>query len=248
MMQFQFSGRNAIVTGGTRGIGGAITRALLAAGAKVTAIYASNDAAAEQFRASLDEMPSNLSLAKVNVADYQAVEAFFRDYDATASKLDFLVNCAGIRQDGVLAMLPQEKWNNVLNVDLTGTYQFSKFAIQRMLPARFGRIVNITSISGRMGIEGQANYAAAKAGVTAMAKSLAREVAKRKITVNCVSPGFISTEFINELPQDLVQAYTQSVPMKRFGTPEEVASAVLFLCSEEASYITGTTIEVGGGL
>ncbi len=245
MMQFQFSGRNAIVTGGTRGIGAAITRALLATGAKVTAIYGANDRAAEEFRASIDEMPSNLALAKVDVTDYQAVESFFHDFQ---EKLDFLVNCAGIRQDGVLAMLPQEKWRNVLDVDLTGTYHFSKFAIQRMLPARFGRIVNITSISGRMGIEGQANYAAAKAGVTAMAKSLAREVAKRKITVNCVSPGFIATDFIRELPQELVQQYTQSVPMKRFGTPEEVAAAVLFLCSEEASYITGTTLEVGGGL
>ncbi|MEL6907412.1 MAG: SDR family oxidoreductase, partial [Planctomycetota bacterium] len=136
----------------------------------------------------------------------------------------------------------------VLSTNLTGSYTMAKFAVQNMMRQRYGRIVFTTSPAGRFGFEGQGNYSASKAGQVGLMRSLAKEVAKRKITVNCVSPGFIATELIEDLPAELAASYKKSVPAKRFGTPEEVASAVLFLCSADASYITGTTLDVTGGL
>ena len=136
----------------------------------------------------------------------------------------------------------------MLDVNLGGTYSLFKLAVQRMLRKRYGRLVAISSISGKIGIEGQANYAASKAGQVALVKSMAREVAKRKITVNCVSPGFIGTDFISTLPEEQLKAYTETIPLRRFGTAQEVADAVLFLASEEAAYITGSVLEIGGGL
>ena len=136
----------------------------------------------------------------------------------------------------------------MLDVNLGGTYSLFKLAVQRMLRKRYGRLVAISSISGKIGIEGQANYAASKAGQVALVKSMAREVAKRKITVNCVSPGFIGTDFISTLPEEQLKAYTETIPLRRFGTAQEVADAVLFLSSEEAAYITGSVLEIGGGL
>ena len=248
MLQFDFTGRVAVVTGGTRGIGAAITKGLLEGGATVFALYASNDAAADAFKASLGPLGERLSLVCCDVADYASVEAFFAEFDRRHDALDILVNSAGIRRDNVLAMMPREAWDRVLDVDLGGCFNMFKLGVQRMLSKRYGRLIGISSLSGRMGIEGQANYAAAKAGQVAMVKSMAKEVARRKITVNCVAPGFIGTDFIAELPEEQAATYRASIPMKRFGTAEEVASAVLFLASEQASYITGTVLEVAGGL
>lgn len=248
MIRFDFTGRRAIVTGGTRGIGAAVTRALLEAGAFVTAVYASNDEAAKRFAEEIGDFSEQLETVKCDVSDYAAVERFFNDYDSRHDALDILVHCAGIRRDGVVAMLPKESWDSVISTDLGGTFNMFKLGVQRMLRKKYGRLIAISSISGRMGIEGQGNYAAAKAGQVALVKSMAKEVAKRKITVNCISPGFIDTEFISSLPDEQRAAYTASVPVRRFGTAEEVASAALFLASEEAAYITGTVLEVGGGL
>ena len=248
MIKYDFKGRRAIVTGGTRGIGAAVTKALLEAGASVTAVYASNDEAANAFVKSVGDLSERLEIARCDVSDYAAVESFFAEYDGRNDALDILVHCAGIRRDGVVAMLPKESWESVVSVDLGGTFNMFKLGVQRMLRKRYGRLVAISSISGRIGIEGQGNYAAAKAGQVALVKSMAKEVAKRKITANCIAPGFIETEFIAELPEDQKAAYTASVPVRRFGTAAEVASAALFLASEEAAYITGTVLEVGGGL
>lgn len=246
MLSFDFSGQTAIVTGGTRGIGAAISCALLQAGAEVVATYGGNTAAAEKFLA--ENGNGHLSLSRFNVADYAECEEFFNGFDKAHERLDILVASAGIRQDAVAAMMPSENWRNVLDVNLTGSFNCAKLAILRMVRARYGRIVFITSPVGRMGFPGQANYAASKAGLVGMAKSMARETARRGITVNCVSPGFIATDFIGNLPDEQVKEYTKMVPANRFGKPEEVASATLFLASREAAYITGTVLEISGGL
>ncbi len=245
-MNFDFKDYNVIVTGGTRGIGKAISEAFLKDGASVTATYFGNEAAAENFRQSWQNYP--IEVVKFDISSYNESEMFFQKFDREKKSLEVLVNNAGIRKDNVLGMMPSQDWNSVISTNLTGTFNMSKFAVQKMMQNRFGRIVNITSPSGKFGFAGQANYAAAKAGQVALSMSLAKETARRGITVNCVSPGFIDTEFIADLPEDLKKTYIQQIPMKRLGKPEEVANAVLFLSSKEASYVTGSVLEVTGGL
>lgn len=248
MINYDFTGRKAIVTGGTRGIGAAVTRALLLAGAEVTAIYASNDSAARAFAENASVYSEKLTICKCDISKYEEAEDFFRSFDTKNESLDILVHCAGIRRDGVVAMLPRNDWDSVVDIDLGGTFNMFKLGVQRMLRKKYGRLIAISSISGRIGIEGQANYAASKAGQVALVKSMAREVAKRRITVNCIAPGFIDTEFIGTLPEEQRAAYVASIPIKRFGVAEDVANAALFLASEESAYITGSVLEVGGGL
>ena len=239
-----FSGQRAIVTGGTRGIGAAISRAFLAAGAEVHATFAGNEAAAEAMKADCGA-PDRFFIARFDVSDYAAAEAFFAGLSGPPQ---IVINNAGIRRDQVLGLMPADDWRRVLAVNLDGTYVMSKLAVQAMSRPRYGRIINVTSPSGQRGFAGQANYAASKAGQVALAKSLSKEVAKRKITVNCVSPGFIDTELLADLSDEHKKAFLDMVPLKRFGTPDEVAHAVLFLASREAAYITGTTLEVTGGI
>ncbi|XOF34960.1 MAG: 3-oxoacyl-ACP reductase FabG [Candidatus Electrothrix sp. YB6] len=241
-----FTGQKAVVTGATRGIGRAVTEALLAGGATVIGIYGGNTAAAEELAAAC--ATDRLQLHRVDVSDYQAVEIFFRQMDEQFGTIDILVNNAGIRRDAALAMMRQEDWNRVIDVNLSGGYNMTKFAVQLMMKQKYGRIIFITSPMGHLGFAGQANYAASKAGQVGLIKSLSKEVAKRKITVNCVSPGFISTDFLDDLSGDQVKAYKKMVPARRFGTPEEVADAVLFLAGKKAAYITGSVLEVTGGL
>jgi 3-oxoacyl-[acyl-carrier protein] reductase len=248
MTTFDFAGQTVIVTGGTRGIGAALTQAFLEAGAAVVATYVGNHAAAEAFAAERTAGAERLHLRAFDVGDYQAVEEFYRWFDSRFCSLDVLVNNAGIRRDSVVGLMPSEQWQAVLQTNLTGTFNMSKFAVMRMLSNRYGRIINVTSPSGREGFEGQANYAASKAGQVALMRSLSKEVARRKITVNCISPGFIDTEFIGALPPEQLKAYQDSVPVKRFGRPEEVAHGVLFLASREAAYVNGAVLEVTGGL
>ncbi|NMA42453.1 MAG: 3-oxoacyl-ACP reductase FabG [Oligosphaeraceae bacterium] len=247
-MKFDFTGQIAIVTGGTRGIGAAISTALLCAGAKVVATYANNQNAAEQFADSQGELAANLQLRRFDVGDFEQANAFFEDFDRQYAQLDILVNCAGIRQDAVLAMMPAQSWRRVLQVNLDGAFNMAKLSALRMLQKRYGRIIFLTSPMGRMGFAGQANYAASKAGILAMCKSLAKELAKRKITANCVSPGFIDTDFISDLSDEQHKAYKAMVPMGRFGQAEEVAAAVLYLASAQAAYVTGIELELSGGL
>jgi 3-oxoacyl-[acyl-carrier protein] reductase len=248
MIHYDFSGQTAIVTGGTRGIGAAVSAAFLKAGAKVIATYGGNREAAEAFAAAQGEFAERLELHCFDVSDYSQAEEFFKEFDKNHARLDILVNCAGIREDSVLAMMPTATWQRVLEVNLNGAYHMAKLSVLRMMQNRYGRIVFLTSPVGRIGFAGQANYAASKAGLVAMCKALSKEVARRKITANCVSPGFIDTDFIGNLPPEQLKEYQNMVPLKRFGRVEEVANAVLFLASEESEYTTGMVLEISGGL
>ena len=246
-MRFDFYDQTAIITGGTRGIGRAAAEAFLAAGADVICLYGGDDAAADRLRAE-HESSGGLRVEKLDVADAEAVKDFWRRLEAEEIAPQILVNSAGIRRDAVLAMMPEDDWNRVMDVNLGGVFAMCKYGVQAMSGKRYGRIVNLTSPSGKLGFEGQANYAASKAGMVALTKSLSKEVARRGITVNCVSPGFIDTDFIRDLPEDQAKTYKQMVPLRRFGKAQEVADAILFLASRESAYITGATLEVTGGL
>ncbi len=245
---FDFSDQTVVVTGGTRGIGGAISEAFLNAGAKVIANYAGNDEAAQAFAEANSATGDRLSLVKFDVSDVAAVEEFFLGFSDTYGSLQALVNNAGIRRDAILPMMGTDEWQRVIDVNLSGTAYMCKYAVQQMMSERYGRIINITSPCGHFGFEGQANYAASKAGVLGMTRSLSKEVAKRKITVNCLSPGFVETELIADLPPELADEYRRMVPAKRFAKPDEIAHGALFLATREAAYITGTTLEITGGL
>jgi 3-oxoacyl-[acyl-carrier protein] reductase len=247
-MKFDFNNQTAIVTGGTRGIGKGISEAFLKAGAKVIAAYRSNDQAAETFKKANAEFGDRLILKKLDVTQYKDVEEFFQFIGAECESFEILVNSSGIRQDAIVGMMSEEAWRNVIDTNLTGTFNMSKLAVQNLTRKRYGRIISITSPVGQIGFAGQANYAASKAGQVAMTKSLSKEVASRKITVNCVSPGFIDTDFISELPEEQKQQYLKMIPVKRFGMAEEVARAVLYLADRDSSYITGAVLDITGGL
>jgi 3-oxoacyl-[acyl-carrier protein] reductase len=245
---FDFNDQRVIVTGGTRGIGAGISLAFLQAGANVIATYSSNDAAANEFKNKNEQYAAKLDIQKYDVSSSKEVKDFFKYLDGKYSSLEVLVNNSGIRQDAIAALMSDEQWNKVLDINLTGTFYMSREIISRFMANRFGRIINISSLGGDIGFQGQANYAASKAGQLALTKSLSKEVAKKGITVNCVSPGFIDTELIGDLSEEQKKEYLKMIPQKRFGKVQEVAHAVLFLASREASYITGTSITVAGGL
>lgn len=243
-----FKDQTVIVTGGTRGIGRGITEAFLRNGATVIATYAGNDSAASKMKEENSAYGDKLQVRKCDVRDEAAVVEFFKYVENTFPKIEVLVNNSGIRRDQLTATMSMAEWNDVINTNLTGTFLMSKHAVLQFMKKRYGRIVNMSSIGGSLGLPGQANYAASKAGQIAISKSLSKEVAKRGITVNNVCPGFIDTELLTDLPEELRSEYMKDVPMKRFGKVEEVASAVLFLASREASYITGASLEISGGL
>ncbi|CAM9867951.1 unnamed protein product [Chrysoparadoxa australica] len=243
-----FKDQVVIVTGGTRGIGAGIATEFLKSGASVVATYAGNDERAQAFKGSLGALGEKLVLRKFDVSQKEAVEAFWNSITEDFEQIHVLINNAGIRMDNILASLDEESWDKVMDTNLKGTYLMSQGAVLHMMRKRYGRIINMSSIGGVLGLPGQANYAASKAGQIAMAKTLSKEVGKRGITVNCVLPGFIETELIGDLPEEQVKEYKNQVPLKRFGKTEEVAHAVKFLASEKAGYITGSTLEVTGGL
>lgn len=248
-MKFDFDNQTAIVTGGTRGIGRAISEAFLAAGAKVIAAYRSNDQAAESFKQACAQYADKLIVRKLDVSKYDEVEEFFKCVETEFSDgFEILVNSSGIRKDSIMGMMAEEDWSNVIDTNLTGTFNMCKLAVQNLVRKRYGRIITITSPVGKIGFAGQANYAASKAGQVALTRSLSKEVASRKITVNCVSPGFIDTEFIGDLPDEQKKRYLEMIPMKRLGTADEVAQAVLFLADRSSAYITGSVLEITGGL
>ncbi len=243
-----FNGQKAIITGATKGIGRAIAWALLERGATVMGLYGSDAEAAKRLHEECGQLSGTLHLYQCDVSSYEDVEALYGRIEKEFDTIDILVNNAGIRRDGVMAMMSEHDWRRVIDVNLTGGYNMSKFAIQLMMKQKYGRIIFITSPMAHMGFTGQANYAASKAGQIGMMKSLAKETAKRKITVNCVSPGFIDTELLSDLPESQVKEYKNMVPVKRFGKVEEVAEAILFLAGPGASYISGSVLEVTGGL
>jgi 3-oxoacyl-[acyl-carrier protein] reductase len=243
-----FNGQNVIVTGGTRGIGAGITESFLKAGATVVATFSGNDHAALAFKEKHINFGEKLILKKFNVASTSEVETFFKEIEILLPSLEILVNNAGIRRDSIIPSMSENDWDSVIDTNLKGTYNMTRFAVLMMMKNRYGRIVNMSSVGGKLGLPGQANYAASKAGQIALSLSVAKEVAKRNITINNVCPGFIETELLSDLPEEQVKEYKAQVPMKRFGKVEEVAHAVLFFASKGSSYISGTTLDVSGGL
>ena len=241
---FDLTGKTALVTGASGGIGGAIAKALHGAGATV-GLSGTREAPLEALAAELGErahvLPCNLSdPAAVDALPKQAVEAM--------GGLDILVNNAGITRDNVFMRMSDDDWQSVLDVNLTSTMRLCRGAIRGMMKARWGRIINISSIVGATGNPGQANYAASKAGMVGLTKSIAYEVASRGITANCVAPGFIATAMTDKLTDDQKAKINAQIPAARMGSPEEIAAAVLYLASAEAAYVTGATLHVNGGM
>ena len=243
----RFEGRVSIVTGASQGIGEVLARDLADEGA--TVILA--DVQREKLEAVAGAIAAAGGRAEahvVDVADATGVERTVAAVVAAHHRIDHLVNNAGITRDGLLMRMKEEDWDLVLRVNLKGTFNFSKAVLRTMVAARSGRIVNVASVAGLMGNAGQTNYAASKAGVIALARSLAREVGARGITVNAVAPGFIATAMTDGLPEEVKAAYLEIIPLKKFGLPKDVSNAVKFLLSEDASYITGQVVSVNGGM
>ena len=245
---FDFKGKKALITGATRGIGKAVARAFLDRGATVFGIYAADNRAADTFRDECGEKATNLHLFQCDVADPEQVQSLFAEIETQFDTIDILVNNAGIRRDGVVAMMPQDDWQRVIDVNLTGTFNMSKQAVLLMVKQKYGRIINITSPMAYLGFAGQANYAASKAGQIGMMRALSKEVAKRKITVNCISPGFVDTDLLGDLTEEQFRSYKKMIPLNRFARPEEIADSVLFLASDKAEYINGAVLDINGGL
>jgi 3-oxoacyl-[acyl-carrier protein] reductase len=235
----------ALVTGASRGIGRAIAIELAAHGMHVAVNYKSNEEAARQTLAQIEAAGGTGELCLFDVADEAAVSAALADLLARHERIAALVNNAGIVADGLFAMMPSADWRKVTDTSLNGFFNVTKPVIQKMIPQRFGSVVTISSVSGLVGNRGQANYAAAKAGLIGATRALASEVARIGIRVNAVAPGLIETDMTKDLPRDMVK---KMIPMARYGQPEEVARVVRFLCSEDASYITGQVISVNGGM
>ncbi len=239
--------RVAIVTGGGQGIGKGILLSLASSGVNVVAADINQEAAAEASREA-ESLGVRAISCEVNVAEAGSVEEMVSATMDTFGRIDQLVNNAGITRDGLLMKMDDAAWKAVIDVNLNGTYLCSRMVIRQMIKQRYGRIVNISSVVGAMGNVGQTNYAASKAGVEGFTKALAREVAQRNITVNAVAPGFIQTAMTDAIPEKARDLLISQIPMQRLGTPEDVASAVNFLLSDAASYITGQVIAVNGGM
>ncbi len=238
------TGKNALVTGASGGIGGAIAKALHGAGATV----ALSGTRVEPLEALAAELGERAHVLPCNLSDFDAVEALPKDAAAAMGSVDVLVNNAGITRDNLFMRMSDEEFRSVIDVNLTSTFKLCKGVLRGMMKARWGRIVNISSVVGATGNPGQGNYAASKAGMVGMSKSLAYEVASRGITVNCLAPGFIATAMTDKLTEDQKAGILTQIPAGRMGDPEEVASGVLYLASPGASYVTGTTLHINGGM
>jgi 3-oxoacyl-[acyl-carrier protein] reductase len=240
---FDLTGKGALVTGATGGIGGAIALALKAQGAKVAISGTREDRLRE-----LAGQIGDVTPLPCNLKDREAVSNLATQAEAAVGTLDIVVNNAGITRDNLFMRMKDEEWDEVIAVNLTATFVLCRAAVRNMLRRRYGRIVNIASISGVIGNPGQGNYAASKAGMVGMTKSLAREVASRGVTANCIAPGFIETPMTGALTEKQVEAIAGAIPAGVFGKPEDIAAAVVYLASGEARYVTGETIHVNGGM
>jgi len=238
----------ALVTGGSKGIGAATCVALARQGHPVTFCYGSDDAGAAATVAAVEAAGGKALAVRADVSDAAAIDRLFSEAEAAFGPVLVLVNNAGIARDGLLVRMNDEQWDAVLRTNLTGAFHTIRRATPGMMKARYGRIVNISSVGAQIGAAGQANYAAAKAGLLGLSRSVARELARRSITCNVVAPGPIETAMIADMPDDWRRAAQETVPLNRFGTPEECADAVAFLCSQAAGYITGALLPVDGGL
>lgn len=241
-------GKVALVTGASRGIGRAIAITLAKAGAAVVVNYAGNVAAAKEVEQIIVSAGAKVMLVQADVADSESVDAMIQQTMAEFGRIDILINNAGITRDGLLMRMKESDWNAVIQTNLTGVFYCTKAVSKIMMKQRIGRVINMTSVVGLTGNAGQANYAAAKAGVIGFSKSMAKELASRGITVNLVAPGFIQTDMTAVLSDKIKEDMVENIPLARMGTPEDVAQAVLFLASDNASYITGQTINVDGGM
>ena len=241
---FDLSGKTALVTGATGGIGGGIARMLHKQGATVGI----SGTRREALDALAGELGSRVHVLPCDLSNSEQVEALVPAAEAAMERVDILVNNAGLNRDALFVRIKDEDWEKVLAVDLTAAFRLSRAAVYPMMRRRSGRIVNITSIVGFTGNAGQANYTAAKAGLVGMSKSLAQEVAGRNVTVNCVAPGFVKSAMTDALGEKIREGILEKVPMKKLGTPEDVAACVVYLASDEAGWVTGQTFHVNGGM
>ena len=241
---FDLTGKAALVTGASGGIGGAIARALHGQGATVT-VSGTRMEALSALKAELGERAHVVAARMDDPAD---IDRLAKEAETAMGKIDILVNNAGITRDNISMRMKDEEWEKVLKVNLTGTFRLARAVMRGMMRRRFGRIVNITSVVGVTGNPGQANYAAAKAGLIGMSKSLALELASRNITVNCLAPGFIATPMTDVLNEEQKKTILARVPGERLGTPQEIAAGVVYLASDEAAYVTGQTLHINGGM
>ncbi|MGB1235062.1 MAG: 3-oxoacyl-[acyl-carrier-protein] reductase [Planktomarina sp.] len=241
---FDLTGKNALVTGASGGIGGEIAKMLHGAGATVGL----SGTRVEPLQALADELGERAHVLPCNLSDAEAVTALPKEAAAAMGSVDILVNNAGVTKDNLFMRMSDDEWSTVLDINLTSTMRLCKGVMRGMMKARWGRIINISSIVGATGNPGQANYAASKAGMVGMSKSLAYEVASRGITVNCVAPGFIATAMTEKLNDDQKSGILTQIPAGRMGDVAEIGSAVLYLASAEAGYVTGTTLHVNGGM
>ncbi len=238
----------ALVTGGSRGIGRAIALRLAKEGAQVAFFYAGNEEAAQKTLADLQAAGAKAMAVKCDVGSLASVQEAFARVKAEWGPVDILINNAGITMDGLTPRMSQEAFDKVIQVNLNGAFYVIRTAYGDFLRKRWGRIINISSVSGLMGNPGQANYSAAKAGMIGLTKTIAKELAARGTTCNAVAPGFIETDMTEKMGQELIEKAVQNIPIKRMGTAEEIAAAVAFLCADEAGYITGAVLQVDGGL
>ena len=245
MSSQDLSGKIALVTGASRGIGAAIADTLAQAGATVIGT-ATSDSGAAAIGERLAQW--NGQGRALNAAEADGIENLIADIEKEFGKLDILVNNAGITRDNLLMRMKEEEWDEIMQVNLKSVFRTSKAVLRGMMKQRSGRIINITSVVGAMGNAGQANYAAAKAGLMGFAKSMAREVGSRGITVNCIAPGFIDTDMTRALPEEVRKTFEAQTALGRFGDAQDIADAVLFLASDQAKYITGQTMHVNGGM
>jgi 3-oxoacyl-[acyl-carrier protein] reductase len=241
---FDLKGKTALVTGATGGIGGAIAKALHGQGATVGI----SGTKAEKLEALASELGERVSVLPCDLRDRPAVAQLADTAETTLGQVDILVNNAGITHDNLFMRMKDEEWDDVIAVNLTSAFILTRGILRGMMRRRYGRIVNIASISGVFGNPGQGNYAASKAGLVGMTKSLAREVAARGITANCIAPGFISTPMTDALTEKQVEAIAAAIPAQTFGKPEDIAAAAVFFASDEAAYVTGETMHVNGGM
>jgi 3-oxoacyl-[acyl-carrier protein] reductase len=242
-----FPNRVSLITGASQGIGEAIARDFAAEGATAVLVDVQKDKLDDVARRIADA-GGRAAVFAADVSRLDQAAAVVEEALRQFGKIDHLVNNAGITRDNLFLRMREEEWDAVIAVNLKGAFNFSKAVLRSMIQARYGRIVNLSSVVGAAGNAGQANYSASKAGLVGLSKSLAREVAARNITVNCVAPGYIATPMTEKLPEAVKAAFLASIPMQRLGTPEDVSKAVMFLCSDAAAYITGQVLHVNGGM
>ncbi|MBQ5832055.1 MAG: 3-oxoacyl-[Selenomonadales bacterium] len=244
----QLEGKVALVTGASRGIGRAVAIRLAKSGAKIAVNYAGNQAAAEEVKQIIEQNGGEAILVQADISNAESVDAMVAAVMEAFGRIDILVNNAGITRDTLLMRMKEADWNAVIQTNLTGVFYVTKAVSKIMMKQRYGKIVNMSSVVGLMGNAGQANYAAAKAGVIGFTKSMAKELAARNITVNAIAPGFIATDMTAVLSDKVKEDLATKSPMGRLGEADDIASAVLFLVSDSASYITGQTLNVDGGM